>query len=119
MEAQFNILTSQIANEVVESHFALGLDVGGVHVSVEENHGEGQDENGVWVVKLLHHVWITHTVSLAVEGVGGGGVHWIIITDASKKNKCCGSNSSEAARRTTGEKTKRSLVRRNSKMKNK
>lgn len=46
----------------------MGFDVRGVHVSVEENHGEGQDENGVWVVKLLHHVRIAHTVSLAVEG---------------------------------------------------
>lgn len=68
MEVHLNILTSQIAYEVVKSHFTLGFDVGRVHISVEENHGEGQDKNGVWVVKLLHHVRITHTVSLAVEG---------------------------------------------------
>lgn len=63
-----NAPTSQIAYEVVESHFALGFDVGRVHVGVEENHGEGQDEDSVRVVKLLHHVWIAHAVSLAAEG---------------------------------------------------
>lgn len=57
--------TSQVANEVVESHLTLRFNVGGVHVGVEENHGEGQDEDGVGVVKLLHHIWITHAVSLA------------------------------------------------------
>lgn len=45
----------------------MGFDVGGVHVGVEEDHGEGQDEDGVWVVELLHHVWITHAVSLAAR----------------------------------------------------
>lgn len=70
--------TSQVANEVVESHFTLRFNVGRVHVGVEEDHGEGQDEDGVGVVKLLHHIWITHAVSLAekenqdrgVRGVG-------------------------------------------------
>lgn len=81
MELHLNILTSQIAYEVVKSHFTLGFDVGRVHISVEENHGEGQDENGVWVVKLLHHVRITHTVSLAVEGEN---VRCIIIRDISR-----------------------------------
>lgn len=57
--------TSQVANEVVESHFTLRFNVGRVHVGVEEDHGEGQDEDGVGVVKLLHHIWITHAVSLA------------------------------------------------------
>lgn len=60
--------TSQVANEVVESHFTLRFNVGRVHVRVEQDHGEGQDENGVGVVKLLHHIWITHAVPLAVEG---------------------------------------------------
>lgn len=59
--------TSQVANEVIESHFTLRFNVGRVHVSVEEDHGEGQDEDGVGVVKLLHHIWITHAVSLAVK----------------------------------------------------
>lgn len=68
MELHLNVLTPQVAYEVVQSHLTLGLDVGRVHVSVEENHGEGQDEDGVWVVKLLHHVRITHAVSLAAEG---------------------------------------------------
>ena len=61
-------LTSEVANEVIKAHFALGFDVGGVHVSVEEDHSEGQDEDGVRVMKLLHHIRITHTVPLAVEG---------------------------------------------------
>lgn len=84
MELHLNTLTSQIAYEVVKSHFSLGFDVGRVHVGVEENHGEGQDENGVGVVKLLHHVRITHTVSLAVEGRNVDG---IIIRDLKKKKK--------------------------------
>lgn len=58
-------LTSQIAYKVIKAHFALGFDVGRVHVSVEEDHSEGQDEDGVRVVKLLHHIRITHTVPLA------------------------------------------------------
>lgn len=68
MILRLNILTSQITYEVIKPHFALGFDVRGVHVSVEENHSEGQDENGVWIVKLLHHIRIAHTISLAVEG---------------------------------------------------
>ncbi len=43
------------------------LDVGTVHVSVEQNDGEGQDEDGVRIVKLLHHVRVTHAVALTVD----------------------------------------------------
>lgn len=60
-------LTSQIAYEVVEAHFAVRFDVGGVHVCVEEDDGESQDEDGVWVVKLLHHIRVTHAIPLTVE----------------------------------------------------
>lgn len=66
--------TSQVANEVVKSHFTLRFDVGRVHVRVEEDHGEGQDENGVGVVKLLHHIWIAHAVPLAVKENQDSGV---------------------------------------------
>lgn len=45
----------------------MRFDIGGVHVGVEEDHGEGQDENGVRVVKLLNDVGITHAVPLTVE----------------------------------------------------
>lgn len=64
---QIDALTSQVAYEVIQAHFALGFDVGRVHVSVEEDHSKCQDEDSVWVVKLLHYIWIAHTVPLAVE----------------------------------------------------
>ena len=60
-------LTSQVADEVLQHHLALGLDVGAVHVGVEEDDGEGQDEDGVGVVELLHHVRVAHAVALAVR----------------------------------------------------
>lgn len=88
-----NTLTSQIANEVVESHFALGFDVGRVHVGVEEDHGEGQDENGVRVVELLHHVWITHAVSLAARERKQQQQHERCL----KKKKCCGGDIKKTA----------------------
>lgn len=45
----------------------MRFDVGGVHVGVEEDYSEGQNENGVRVVKLLNDVRITHAVPLTVE----------------------------------------------------
>lgn len=60
-------LTSEIAYEVLQQHLAVGLDVGTVHVGVEQNDGEGQDEDGVWVMKLLHHVWVAHAVALTAR----------------------------------------------------
>lgn len=68
-------LTPQIANKVLQHHLAVGLDVGTVHVCVEEDDGEGQDEDGVWVVELLHHIWIAHAVALAKEKEQNKGVH--------------------------------------------
>lgn len=58
-------LTSQIAYEVLQQHLAVWLDVGAVHVSVEKDDGKGQDEDGVRVMKLLHHIRVAHTVPLA------------------------------------------------------
>lgn len=59
-------LTSQIANEVLQQHLSVGLDVGTVHVGVEQNDGKGQDEDGVRVVELLHHIGVAHAVTLTV-----------------------------------------------------
>lgn len=61
-------LTSQIANEVLQHHLPVRLDVGAVHVRIEEDDCKGQDEDGVRVVKLLDHIWVTHAVSLAAAG---------------------------------------------------
>lgn len=61
-------LTSQVPDEVLQHHLPVGFDVGAVHVRVEEDDREGQDENGVRVMELLDHVRVTHTVPLAVVG---------------------------------------------------
>ncbi len=42
-----SIKTSQILDKVLKFHLALQLDVGAVHVCVEEDDGESQDEDGV------------------------------------------------------------------------
>lgn len=79
--------TSEVANEVVKSHFTLRFNVGWVHVRVEEDHGEGQDENGVGVVKLLHHIWIAHAVPLAVKKNQDSGVRSMKQTPSAPKLK--------------------------------
>ena len=58
-------LTSQVLDEVLELHLPLRLDVGAVHVRVEEDDGKGQDEDGVGVPKLSHHCGIADAVALA------------------------------------------------------
>ena len=58
-------LTSQVLDEVLELHLALGLDAGAVHVGVEEDDGEGQDEDGVRVAELAQQGRVTHAVALA------------------------------------------------------
>lgn len=65
---QSRTLTSQIANEVLQHHLPVRLDVGAVHVRIEEDDCKGQDEDGVRVVKLLDHIWVTHAVPLAAAG---------------------------------------------------
>lgn len=64
------LLTSKVSDKVFQHHLPVRLDVGAVHVGVEKNDGKGQDEDGVWVVELLHHLGVTHAVALAV-GVWG------------------------------------------------
>ena len=72
--------TSQVSDEVLQHHLAVGLDVGAVHVGVEEDDGEGQDEDGVRVVELPHHLGVAHAVALAVgetrEGAEGPQPPW-------------------------------------------
>lgn len=59
-------LTSQIPYEVLQQHLPVGLNIRAVHVGVEQNDGKGQDEDGVWIVKLLHHIRVAHAVPLTV-----------------------------------------------------
>lgn len=64
--------TSQVPDKVLQHHLAVGLDVGAVHVGVEQDDGEGQDEDGVRVVELLHHFGVAHAVALAAAGTRVG-----------------------------------------------
>lgn len=61
------LLTSQVPDKVLQHHLTIWLDVGAVHVGVEEDDGKGQDEDGVRVVELLHHLGVAHAVALAGE----------------------------------------------------
>lgn len=63
------VVTSQVFDEVLQLHLPLGFDVGAVHVSVEEDDGERQDEDGVRIPELPHHRGVADAVALA----GGGG----------------------------------------------
>lgn len=63
-----HLLTSKVSDEVLQRHLPVRLDVGAIHVGVEEDDGEGEDEDGVGVVELLHHFGIAHAVALAVGG---------------------------------------------------
>ena len=60
-------LTSQVLDEVLELHLPLRLDVGAVHVRVEEDDGEGQDEDGVWVLELADQHRVAHAVPLTAQ----------------------------------------------------
>lgn len=57
--------TSQVFDKVLQLHLPLGLDVGAVHVSVEEDDCERQDEDGVRVSELPHHRGVADAVALA------------------------------------------------------
>ena len=56
--------TSEIFDKVLQLHLPLWFDVGAVHVCVEEDDGEGQDEDSVWVLELSDQDRVTHTVPL-------------------------------------------------------
>lgn len=58
-------LTSEVLDKVLQLHLALRLDIGAVHVCVEQNDGEGQDEDSVWVPELPYHSRVADTVPLA------------------------------------------------------
>lgn len=59
--------TSQILDEILEFHLPLSLHVGTVHICVEEDDGEGQDEDGVRVLELPNQGRITYAVSLTAQ----------------------------------------------------
>ena len=60
-------LTPQVLDKVLQLHLPLRLDVGAVHVRVEEDDGEGQDEDGVWILELPDQHRVTNTVPLTGE----------------------------------------------------
>lgn len=60
-------LTPQVLDEVLELHLPLRLHVGAVHVRVEEDDGESQDEDGVRVLELPDQHRVTDTVPLTGE----------------------------------------------------
>lgn len=57
--------TSQVFDKVLQLHLSLGLNIGAVHVSVEEDDCERQDEDGVGVPELPHHRGVADAVALA------------------------------------------------------
>lgn len=63
-----NSLTSQISNKVLQHHLPVRFNVRAVHICVKKDDRKGQDENGVWVMELLDHIWVTHAVPLAASG---------------------------------------------------
>lgn len=59
--------TSKVLHEVLQLHLPLRLDVGAVHVCVEEDDGKCQDEDSVWVPELPHHTGVADAVALAAR----------------------------------------------------
>lgn len=57
--------TSQVANEVLHLHLAVGLDGSVVEVSVEHDDGKGKQKDSLCCVELLHLVWVAHTVAVS------------------------------------------------------
>lgn len=72
------LLTSQVSDKVLQHHLAVRLDVGAVHVGVEEDDGEGKNEDGVGVVELLHHLGVAHAIALAVGGTWSGMPSYVL-----------------------------------------
>lgn len=67
-------VTSQILDEILEFHLPLSLHVGTVHICVEEDDGEGQDEDGVRVLELPNQGRITYAVSLTAQETKGSNI---------------------------------------------
>lgn len=61
------MLTSEVLDEILKLHLPLRLDVGAVHVRVEENDSEGQDKDGVGVAELTNHTGVADAVPLAAS----------------------------------------------------
>lgn len=61
----YSFYTSQIFYKVLQLHLPLWLYVGTVHVRVEEDDSECQDEDRVRVAKLSHHTRVADAVALA------------------------------------------------------
>lgn len=64
--------TSEVLDEVLYLHLPLCLNVGAVHIRVEEDDGEGQDEDRVGVLELSDQHRVTDTVPLTGGEWGGG-----------------------------------------------
>lgn len=61
------LLTPKVLDEVLKLHLPLGLDIWAVHVRIEEDDGEGQDENGVGILELADQHRVTNTVPLTAQ----------------------------------------------------
>lgn len=61
--------TSKVFDEVFQLHLPLRLDIGAVHVCVEEDDGKGQDEDGVRVPELSHHTRVADAVALTAKRI--------------------------------------------------
>lgn len=59
--------TSKVLDKVLQLHLPLRLDVGAVHVRVEEDDGKRQDEDGVGIPELPNHTGVADAVALAAE----------------------------------------------------
>lgn len=61
------LATSQVFDKILQLHLPLGLDVGAVHVCIEEDDRERQDEDGVRVPELPNHSGVADAVALAAD----------------------------------------------------
>lgn len=66
--------TSKVLNKVFQLHLPLRLDVGAVHVCIEEDDGKGQDEDCVGVPELSNHTRVADTVALTGKRIFNTGI---------------------------------------------
>lgn len=59
--------TSKVFNKVFQLHLPLRLDIGAVHVCVQQDDCKGQDEDCVRVPELSHHTRVADAVALTVD----------------------------------------------------